>query len=537
MYNPGIDTRVADAPDTSLSQLLTRIRAQATSANLIGLLAGLFAIFCLLALHEPWNLRIPLYLIVVVWTLLRPRMALYLIPIAVPWGSLDTINVSGLSLTSSDILLGLLVASWLLSFPLRPYLARIAPTGSAFDYEKQAVPWYLVLAMLLMLLTMMLSVTTALSIKSSLKELAKWLEFVVLILLGARYLRTRNQIWTLVVVMCLTAISQACYGYIQYFFNIGPQAFIRDASLRVYGTFGQPNPYAGYINMTLAVTLALTLLGGNVKTRILAGVTSAILLYAEILSQSRGGEIAIAVALFLIVTVGIPWLRKLIAIGLVAGLGVIAGYLAGVVPQHYLNPILRILGLSQISFTAPSPQDYSTAERLAHWYAGIQMFITHPFTGVGIGNYPDAYPKYYITIFVNSLGHAHDYYINTAAETGIIGLIAFLLFLIALFVAGTRAYRAIQRRYLALKQQRAHPQGATTELAAWRSFMTMSQLTNDRALAIGLLAALVTVCTHNLVDNLYVHAMTDLFALLLIALIRLEGVTRNIGSNGGQFDY
>ena len=55
-----------------------------------------------------------------------------------------------------------------------------------------------------------------------------------------------------------------------------------------------------------------------------------------------------------------------------------------------------------------------------------------------------------------------------------------------------------------------------------------AMLTNDRALAIGLLAALITVSVHNLVDDLYVHSLTTLIALLLIALIRLEWVTPGV---------
>ena len=67
-----------------------------------------------------------------------------------------------------------------------------------------------------------------------------------------------------------------------------------------------------------------------------------------------------------------------------------------------------------------------------------------------------------------------------------------------------------------------------------RNFTLM--LGNDRALAIGLLAALLSVCVHNLVDDLYVHSLTNLMALLLIVLIRLDGVTKNVGGNGGNFD-
>src|SRR5207247_2527655 len=99
------------------------------------------------------------------------------------------------------------------------------------------------------------SMTIAISISSSLKEISKWLEFLVLLLLGTQYIRTRRQLWTLIVIVCLAGISQALLGYLQAFFNLGPEVFIRDSSLRVYGTFDQPNPYAGYINIPLAIVL------------------------------------------------------------------------------------------------------------------------------------------------------------------------------------------------------------------------------------------------------------------------------------------
>ncbi|TMB89330.1 MAG: O-antigen ligase family protein [Chloroflexi bacterium] len=221
------------------------------------------------------------------------------------------------------------------------------------------------------------------------------------------------------------------------------------------------------------------------------------------------GEIAIAVATLFIVIVGLPHLRKLIALLALAGLGAVEVFFAGWIPEYVLTPLFKYLGLTQISFVNPGSADFSTAERLAHWIAGVHMFLNHPLIGVGIGNYPDAYPGYFITIFVNSLGHAHNYYINIAAETGSIGLTAYLLFLMAIFVTGGSAFQAISKNILK----------------------------NDRALAIGLLAALISVCIHNLVDDLYVHSLTNLMALLLIVLIRLEGVTTKVGGTGGYIDY
>lgn len=525
-----------------LSTIYRAMRSYATSSNLIGLICGVAVIFFLLVPPLPWNIRLPLYLSVLVWTMLRPRVALYLMPISVPWGSIDFIDIKGLRLNSADLLVVFLAIGWLMSFGLRQQKA------GPLDRESSHIPIYLVAAMLALVCTMALSMTTALNISSSLKEISKWLEFLVVALLGAQYLRTRRQIWTIIVLICLAGISQAFYGYIQAFFNIGPQAFIRDASLRVYGTFDQPNPYAGYINIPLSIALALTLLGRGWLTRILAGLTAILLGIAEYLSQSRGGEMAIAAALVFIVLAGMPRILTLMRVLIIALLGFFEALLAGWIPLHIFNPVLHFLGLIQISLTQPSSQDFSTAERLAHWIAGLHMFLDHPILGVGIGNYADAYPQYFITIFVDPLGHAHNYYINIAAETGFIGLTAYVLFLLAMFVAGVTALRHINKKYEQAKMQEPAaqpvieaPLGSRNKLMLLLRPLSLAQhyrrqkqvaiaamLTNDRALAIGLLAALITVSVHNLVDDLYVHSLTTLIALLLIALIRLEWVTPGV---------
>jgi len=536
MYNPGLEqaTQAISAPHNSRNaRAFARLREYMTFANIVGLLGVVLALFCLLALPSAnyWNIRLPLYLLLSIWTLLRPRTALYLLPIAIPWGSLDTVTLGKLNANSADILVILLIASWLGGFVLRSQgLVERGP----LDQEKAPLPRYLVVGACVLLFAMIISTATAYSVNASIKELIKWTEFAAVLLLGAKYLRTRTQIWTLIVIMCLAAISQAFYGYGQDFLNLGPQSFIRDGGLRVYGTFNQPNPYAGYINMSLPIALSLTVLGRNWATRILAGTTALALGAAEYLTKSNGGEIAISVAVLFILIVGFPQLRKLAAVCGVGALALVAALVAGVVPQRLTQPTLNKLGLISISFQAPSAQNYSTAERLAHWLAGIGMFMDHPFTGVGIGNYGSVYAQYHVGIFVNSLDHAHNYYINIAAETGIIGLVAFLFLIVAIFVAGRHAYKTINKKYMQIKAKRMQPQTRQSRLETLRSFQMLGILTNDRALAIGLIAALLGVCVHNLVDNLYVHGMTILFALLIIALIRVAGIHSETVSDEGK---
>ncbi len=533
MRSLGIPRRGARAAGSRLQALAGVLRGQLTAANAVGMMGAVLALFLLLTLHEPWNIRLPLYLILTVWVILRPRVALYLLPLSIPWGALDYISLGSLRFDSTDILVMLLGIAWLLSYVLGPAHPATGPR----DHTSQSLPPYLLLALLGLLGGMVISMTVAISLKSSLKELLKWLEFLVIIVAGSGYIRTRRQAWTIVVMSVLAALSQAFLGYYQEIFNIGPASFIRGESLRVYGTFNQPNPYAGYINMSLALVLALALTGGQRRTRILAACATLLLAVAEFFSQSRGGWLAISSATLFIALVGLPLIRPLWRM-LLLGVGLfVEGLLIGVIPQKLFDPLINFVGLNGISFTNPTAQQYPTAERLAHWLAGIHMFLDHLWLGVGIGNYGDAYPHYAIGIFVIPLGHAHNYFINVAAEMGLLGLGVYTLFLTVVGVAGARVYRRLTRMERALsrpatRQRSATAAGETTTLPGphlvavprHASRELLRRLGDDRALALGILAVFVAILMHNMVDNLYVQGMTTLMALLLIVLIRLEQV-------------
>ena len=300
--------------------------------------------------------------------------------------------------------------------------------------------------------------------------------------------------------------------------------------------------------MSLAIAISLLLLGRDWLTRVFAGLAACLIGGAFYLTQSRGGQVALIAALLVIVLLGMPRIRVWMRIVIVAIFVLFLGVITGFIPLYLFDQVNHFLGLSGISLQDPSPADFSTAERLAHWIAGINMYLAHPVLGVGIGNYPDAYANYYVTIFVNSLGQAHNYYINIAAETGTIGLVIYLFFVSAMLIAGGCAVRQVCLRRA---ENRADMSSPTRSIAAPLSkhdklmllvrparflqhyrrqerFEVAGKLTNDRALAIGLLASLVTICVHNLVDDLYDHSLTNLMALLLIALIALGKVTQRV---------
>ncbi len=131
------------------------------------------------------------------------------------------------------------------------------------------------------------------------------------------------------------------------------------------------------------------------------------------------------------------------------------------------------------------------------------MFAAHPLLGVGAGNYNAAYATYAQPNWPESLGHAHNYYINVAAETGVLGLLAFLAVVVASLVVGWRTSR--------LTIGAAESRGSF-----W------PRLDQRQALALGLLAALAALTIHNLTDDLFVHAIEQQFALVLGCLLALR---------------
>ena len=112
------------------------------------------------------------------------------------------------------------------------------------------------------------------------------------------------------------------------------------------------------------------------------------------------------------------------------------------------------------------------------------MWRDHPWLGVGFGNYEAAYADYALPKWPVALGHAHNYYLNVASETGLIGLTAYL---------------------------------ALWGVALWQTGQAVCQAKNPyaKALALGALGMLVHVSVHNIVDNLWVHNMYVHVAIVL----------------------
>ncbi len=429
------------------------------------------------------------------------RALLYVTPLAVSFAQPLTLNVMGLRASLTDAIVGALIALdiyslWRVRDARRPDIRRTL--RETWRTQPQALA--LMASLLAYLLIIMLSIISAYTRTPVVKETIKWSEVFIVVCSAWAFIRTERQALWLAWGAIIGGLAEALQGCAQYIFAyglLGPGG----ASVRVVGAFDQPNPYGGYLNLSLPLALALALFGRDPRMRWIAGGASVISLFALYLANSRGALLGLVAAMIVIAAVG--WRRErqtLIAAAVGVPLVTIA-WVTRLIPHSLQNKLLEQFRVNDVSLTAQvNDANFSTIERLAHWVAGLRMFQAHPILGVGAGNYSAAYQQYKVSGWDESLTHAHNYYINAAAETGALGLLAFLAVVAAAIYLGWRATRATDRQ-----------RGGQSALAS----------ADARALSIGFAAVIVALCVHNFTDDLFVHAMELQFALALGVLLRL----------------
>jgi len=430
----------------------------------------------------------------VLLTLAEPRYGLYLAVLSVPvqqYGSLK-------GLTATQGAFALVLVAWIAGKLLR---------GARWDALRDANIWRFAL----FYIAILASGRVAGDIKATLTEGFHWGEALMIYIIARDTLRTRRDWAGLITCFFVGASGEAFIGTVQSKLGLGNLSFFVGGIARSFGTFGRPNSYAGYLEMIfpLAVTVALWALfalpvavrqwravhGGSLAEErqaflpllgllmTLAGAGGTALALGEgiILSLSRGAWFGVAAALLVMMFLaGQRWaIGALIATGLMVAVLTLGG--AGILPNRIQERIgsvgssLILLDYDKVPIT---DANFAVKERMAYWFGGIRMAKDHPWQGVGLGNYGAEYDANYFTSpFMKSQVHAHNYYIHITAETGVIGLAAYLLLIGGVLATGVGAVRRTADDPFA------------------------------RALALGGVGIIVAVAVHNLFEDLHVLSL------------------------------
>lgn len=273
------------------------------------------------------------------------------------------------------------------------------------------------------------------------------------------------------------------------------QSFIGKALWQrgTFGPFVNRNHFAGFMVMGVGLAGGM-LIGRSVRRELLAVYGSVLLLLSAgvLVSASRGGVLALGAEILFLALVALPialaggrrspgW-RPLVlrALGaLLIGGGAIVGSLFLVGSEGLVRNLSQTAG--EIDGQLPLDERYS---RRDIWLATSRIVADHPWFGVGLGAFPFAYTRYDQSSGAQRVEQTHNDYLQILVDTGIVGGLLTVVFVILFFVSAFRSARTHHRR--------------------------------RRSIVLGALSGCFAIAIHSFVDfNLQVTANAQLFLTLL----------------------
>ncbi len=234
---------------------------------------------------------------------------------------------------------------------------------------------------------------------------------VVSFVLLANAVDTRGKTLAVMMVFVASAALMAVHGIDQKATGLGwtGMPLVDDGRIQYVGIFSDPNDVGLLLVMCIPMALYLSGRGGLMGLRRLFWIAAALLLmYGVYLTNSRGALIAV------ITMAGVyVWLTRgtLLALAL-AGMSFVG---------------LRLMPTRMGDIDV---QESSASGRVDAWYEGIQMFIGHPFFGVGTNRFTE---HHYLT--------AHNSFVLVLAENGFFGYMIWLAFVVYCFWMMARIFK------------------------------------------------------------------------------------------------
>ncbi len=218
-----------------------------------------------------------------------------------------------------------------------------------------------------------------------------------------------------------------------------PEVFYQQFNLAVADSI-HPNVFAGILILLIPIALAQLAFAFRSPAwiNVIAGASAIAMSSALLLSLSRSAILALAAAVLalLILHGRSGWLA--LAIALLISVGVVFRF-----------GVYKTLGLLMAS---ASLGGYSS--RLDIWLRALYILQDFPFTGVGMGAFPEVANRLYpFTYFEPGwVHHTHNLYLQIAVDFGVVGILAWLAIFTLATLAAWRAYRIglkVQDRELA----------------------------------------------------------------------------------------
>jgi O-antigen ligase/tetratricopeptide (TPR) repeat protein len=294
--------------------------------------------------------------------------------------------------------------------------------------------------------------------------------------------------------------------------------WVEDVQARVFSTFGQPNWLATYLVSAIPVGLALLLNQSRRHYQVLISLGLLVLYAAFWYTYSRSGWFGLIGAL-LAIGFFVPWTSLWPRWRWLAG--IVLGCLF-ITVSSFNTAALR----AETSLSGHGADSSTGSIRLIVWQGAWQIISHHPILGTGPGTFAYSFLPYRPTAMNNTTewnflyNEAHNQVLNTAATTGIPGLLAWLsLFVMPLlYLWPHHPLKTVKNRLNRIMHRPPPPKSWTWPFSIPASALPPSYNTSAwRTASAALFAGIIGVFISQLFG--FAVVMTNLLLFISLAII------------------
>jgi O-antigen ligase len=315
----------------------------------------------------------------------------------------------GITLRVDDLLVAVIGFSWLARMAINKELGFFLRTPL-----NRPIAYYMLVCVASTLLGAMFG---RVNLKTGVLFVLKYFEYVVIYFMVANYFKDRKQLKTFVWAMLFTCVIVSVVSLAQI-----PEG--ERISAPFEGKVGEPNTYGGYLVFMMSIATGLALMEESFRTRLVAFSLVILFSIPLLYTQSRSSYLAAipAVLSFLWLSKRKQWIP--LALLLVA---LLLPFMAPKVTKDRVSyTFTQGVGRPDSVAIAGVQLDTSTSARLQSWQEAMRDLVRHPVLGFGVTGYR----------FVDAQ------YVRVAAETGLLGLLLFLLLLATILRESYRVFKA-----------------------------------------------------------------------------------------------
>jgi O-antigen ligase len=276
--------------------------------------------------------------------------------------------------------------------------------------------------------------TISLGPSATLRSLAHGAALALLFFTVLNTLRSRRNVRRLALALVVIGFGIALFGIIAYFSRWSAAYWQGSASTASFGPYVNRNHFAGLMGLVIPLGLGYLLSlaerrddgaatgeaprGGDpdaVRTRqVLVGFMVAVMTGALFLSLSRGGIISVLAAC--------------------AALGAVFSLRQGAGRHRWVLPVVAAVGfaawlgarplLARLTSLQLVLHDPTGDVRLRVWGDVLRMAADFPLLGSGLGTFAVVFPRYQAVFTSLLFDHAHNDWLQLAAEAGLAGALA-----------------------------------------------------------------------------------------------------------------